>query len=150
MAEFTTLQAWATYADKRDQPSPTTATDEQNAEAALARADDYIRFHYFNKFAQEFRTTPLPAEVAELLAAATAIAASQELVTPDIFTTIAQASTATFLSRIDDIEFEQVHSGISPADLNAYKTKHTTIDEMLNPYFTATRKTSAGILVVSP
>lgn len=118
-----TLADWVVYAEARGLDTPT-GTD---AETALVRGGDYIRYTYANRFG-----CTLPPD--DVLDAATYIAAQYELASPGFWSKVYKPGQQKVLTQAGDIEWTPVKganvgNGASPVS--------TQIEGMLGVYLRA-------------
>lgn len=136
---YGTLTDWQAYALARGNTAPTDAA-AVDAEAALTRASDYVRFTYVEHFLEGYDDT-LP-----VVAYATYEAANLELATPGFFTKTFTPDQQKILTQVDAIKWTPTGSA-DGAD--GARPVSTMIDAMLSPYI-ASKGAGIGLLSVGP
>ena len=124
---YGTLAGWRAYATARGNSAPAAATDE-NANAALLRAQDYIKYTYVAYFYSQYT------DAVEEVEFATYEAAIYELGQPGFFSAVYTPSQQSVLTEVDGIKWTPVDNSGSPeAFANASPTS-TRIEAMLRRY----------------
>ena len=116
-----TVAGWITYAAAR---GDTVANDADSA-AALVRAQDYIAYHYVNRFGNAVTVDE------SVLDAATYEAAKLELATPGFWSKTYTPDQQKVLTKVGDIQWT-VRGSASGSD--AATPVSTKIEGMLRPY----------------
>ena len=132
---YTTTAAWLDYASQRRDSVPGEA-GPGDQEAALMRAEDYIRLHYVARFLPGLDLAR--ADVAAALAEAVHLAASVEVRQPHAFTATFTPADQKMLVKLEGLEWEAVGEASgseSRADLATLK--HSSIESLLAPYLAA-------------
>lgn len=101
MATYGTLAGWRSWSNDRGDSAPTDASDA-DANAALQRAHDYLKWTYVNRFVSGC-TIP-----DETLAEAEYIAANSEFATPGFWTKTYTPSQQKVLTKVDAISWTPV------------------------------------------
>lgn len=112
---------WITYAAARGD----TVADDASSAQALVRAQDYIAYHYQNRFGSEVTVD------ADILDAATYEAAKLELATPGFFTKAYTPDQQKVLTEVSGIKWT-LRGDASGSD--AATPVSTKIEAMLRPY----------------
>jgi hypothetical protein len=126
-----TVAGWITYAAARGD----TVVDDAASAAALVRAQDYIAYHYVNRFGSALTVDDA------IVDAATYEAAKLELATPGFWTKVYTPDQQKVLTQVGDIKWT-VRGDASGSD--AATLVSTKIEAMLRPYLI----TVAGAYVV--
>lgn len=116
-----TVSGWITYAAARGD----TVADDAASAAALVRAQDYITYHYENRFGSGLTVDP------EVVDNAIYEAAKLELATPNFFTKTFTADQQKVLTEVKGIKWT-VRGDASGFD--AATPVSTKIEAMLRPY----------------
>lgn len=116
-----TVAGWITYAAARGD----TVADDADSAAALVRAQDYIAYHYVNRFGSAVEVDD------DILDAATYEAANLELATPGFWSKTYTPDQQKVLTKVDAIQWT-VRGDASGTD--GATPVSTKIDAMLRPY----------------
>lgn len=116
-----TVADWITYAAARGD----TVADDADSAAALVRAQDYIAYHYVNRFGNAVTVDE------GVLDAATYEAAKLELATPGFWSKTYTPDQQKVLTKVGDIQWT-VRGSASGSD--AATPVSTKIEGMLRPY----------------
>lgn len=118
-----TVEGWIAYAELR---GDAVANDEASA-AALVRGQDYIDFHYVNRFGSAVRVDE------ETVDKAVYEAAKLELTTPGFWSKIYTPDQQKVLTAVGEIKWTVRGDASGPDAATPVSTK---IDSMLRPYMT--------------
>ena len=121
---YGTIAEWRAYAADRGNNAPTEA-DDPEAQAALQRASDYIRFTYVAHFIAGCTLTD------EVIAEAAYIAASLELTTPGFFTRTYTPSEQKVLTGVGSIRWTPTGMDGALTEMDGATPVSTAIDAML-------------------
>lgn len=124
MAGYGTLNGWRGYAAARGDTAPTAASDA-DANAALLRASDHIKYRYVANLLPGYD------ESLEVVEYATYVAASIELATPGFFSKTYTPGEQKVLTEVKGIKWSVV--GDASKSYAAQPTS-TLIDAMFAPY----------------
>ena len=143
---YTTIANWLAYARARGDTAPANATPEDQ-EAALQRAQDYVRMFYVARFAPGVDLAD--ASVAAALAEATHLAAGVELASPQAFTTTFTPGDQKMLVQVGDLKWVGTKAQDGPGQDTAASRatlRHSGIEALLAPYGAAGGRIGALIL----
>lgn len=124
MAGYGTLNGWRAYAAARGDNAPTAASDA-DANAALLRASDHIKYRYVANLLPGYD------ETLDVVEFATYVAASLELATPGFFSKTYTPGEQKVLTEVKGIKWTVV--GDASKSYAAQPTS-TLIDAMFAPY----------------
>ncbi|MDP1599013.1 hypothetical protein [Phenylobacterium sp.] len=124
MAGYGSLEGWRAYALARGDSAPTSAPDV-DAQAALLRASDHVRYRYVANL------LPGLDETLEVVEPATYVAASLELATPGFFSRTYTPGEQKVLTQVEGIKWTVV--GDASKSFAAAPTS-TLIDAMFAPF----------------
>lgn len=124
MAGYGTLPGWRAYAAARGDNAPTAAPDP-DANAALLRGADHVKYRYVANLAPGYD------ETLEVVEFATYVAASIELATPGFFSKTYTPGEQKVLTEVKGIKWTVV--GDASKSYSAAPTS-TLIDAMFAPY----------------
>ena len=127
---YTNTTNWLAYAAARGESAPSAAT-VADQDAALQRADDYIRRTYVRHFDPLVDVSE--AGVAADLAEAVHVAASLELAEPGLFSKTFTVSDLKTLTQVGELEWEPLHVGDHPLSELA-QPKVTSLESLLRGY----------------
>lgn len=108
---YGTIADWRAYALERGNSKPTEASDE-DAQAALTRATDYIQFKYVSCFFPSYDEEN--EKVRNLVERAAYVAASIELDNPNFFTKVFTPSEQKVLVGVDTIRWQVTGDASNP------------------------------------
>lgn len=124
MAEYGSLEGWRAYALARGDSAPTDAPNA-DAQAALLRASDHVRYRYVANL------LPGLDDTLEVVEPATYVAASLELATPGFFSRTYTPGEQKVLTQVEGIKWTVV--GDASKSFASSPTS-TLIDAMFAPF----------------